>query len=86
MFSRRTILMYYFKLIFMYAPLNIIMTLFAMYVWPHIGTGPIWNNYVNLMKPCNQYWWTTFLYINNLYPNNFDDKCMAWSWFLPVYI
>ena len=33
-------------------------------------------------KPCEDYWWTTLLYINNFHPNEFDKECMKWTWYL----
>lgn len=32
------------------------------------------------------YWWTNLIWINNLYPVNFDDKCLPWTWFIPCYV
>ena len=37
------------------------------------------------MAPCDTYWWTVLLQVNNIYPtNSFDDKCMPWAWFIPA--
>lgn len=67
-------------------PYNIFNLFFAMYVMPYMGKGPLWNNYEKLVETCNTYWWTNILYINNLYPLNYDDKCLNWTWFLSAYI
>lgn len=67
-------------------PLNIVLMLFAMYLMPKIGYGPIWKTYEEVMAPCSDYWWTNVLFVNNFYPSSFDDKCLPWNWFLPVYI
>lgn len=69
-----------------YAPFNIFTLLFAIYIVPYQGLGPLWINYVNYIKPCNTLWWTNLIYINNFYPANYDEKCMPWSWFLPTYV
>ena len=58
--------------------------MFAMFFMPMIGAGPIWPTYATVMAPCNTYWWTVLLQINNLYPKNYDEKCMPWAWFLPA--
>lgn len=86
MFSPKTIAMYYVKKIFRYAPLNIFMVLFFTFIGPSLGTGPLWHGYYKTIEPCQTYWWTTMIYINNFYPQNFDDKCMPWLWYLAVYV
>jgi len=51
---------------------------------PYLGKGPFWNNiftYTSITQ-CYKYWWTNLLYINNFYPTNYDDTCMAWTWYL----
>lgn len=53
---------------------------------PYIGGGPIWKYYNDMMTTCNSYWWTNAIFINNFYPVNYDDKCMGWNWYLPVYL
>jgi hypothetical protein len=34
---------------------------------PHLNKGPLWYTH-QLGNPCNKYWWTNLLYINNFYP------------------
>ena len=67
-------------------PLNIVALLFVTKALPYIGNGPIWNYYGLLVAPCNSNWWTNILWINNLYPAEFDDKCLPWTWFVPCYV
>lgn len=31
-------------------------------------------------------WWTNVLWVNNLYPANIDDKCLPWTFFMPIYM
>lgn len=72
-----------------YLPLIAITEIFALYIVPLLGAGPVWNNYEELvMKPCKEYWWTNLLYVNNIVPSNgsFDDKCMPWAWFIPCMV
>jgi len=32
---------------------------------------------------CEQYWWTTVLFLNDLYPDR-PRMCVGWSWYLPA--
>ena len=54
-----------------------------MYVYPYIGSGANWtsvNDYMYLN--CSRYWWSNFLYINNIVPWSQNDECIAWVWYL----
>jgi hypothetical protein len=66
-------------------PFNAFIVAFGIFVMPTIGYGPIWNDYNKVVNPCYTYWWTNLAFINNFYPTNFDEKCMGWTWFIPVY-
>ena len=63
---------------------------FLLFFWwtltVHLGNGPTWNKVAgvdsNLQNNCEKYWWTNFLYINNLYPWGLKDECMGWTWYL----
>jgi len=57
-----------------------------LFVLPLLASGPIWSNYKTLVGPCSSMWWTNVLWLNNLYPRAFDDKCLPWTWFIPCYI
>lgn len=62
---------------------------FANFVVPIIGGGPVWETYQNkVMLPCRSLWWTNVLFINNIVPVNgtFDDKCMPFAWFIPALV
>ena len=52
----------------------------------HLATGPLWRKTIgessHFYQSCKTYWWTNFLYINNLYPQRHLDICMPWSWYL----
>lgn len=63
------------------------MTILALlFLIPQLGGGPIWNKFETATAGCKQNWWTNLLWINNLYPVNFDDKCLPWTWFVPCYV
>ena len=77
---------FYLRKIFRYMPLNALALLFVLFVLPFLASGPIWSNYKTLVGPCSSMWWTNVLWLNNLYPRAFDDKCLPWTWFIPCYI
>jgi len=39
-------------------------------LYPFIGYGPIYSYlaYEFYTQPCQKYWWTSFIFINNYYP------------------
>lgn len=63
------------------------MALLALvYLGPYLGVGPIWADFHTLMKPCQDKWWTNLVWISNLYPAEYDDRCLPWTWFIPCYV
>jgi peptidoglycan/LPS O-acetylase OafA/YrhL len=86
MFTFKNLAKYYFRKIFRFMPLNILSLLLLVKMMPYLGNGPVWNNFSQLVEPCNDKWWTNILWINNLYPQNYDDRCLPWTWFVPCYI
>jgi hypothetical protein len=67
-------------------PLNIVALLAVTDFLPYFGSGPIWNFFKKLIAGCDGNWWTNVLWINNLYPSKYDDKCLPWTWFIPCYV
>lgn len=86
MFKIKNILMYYGKKILRYLPIHFFIILFALFIVPTTGTGPVWENYMKAIKPCDDHWPSYLFFANNLVPRKFEDKCMPWLWFLPAYI
>lgn len=86
MFSGSNLGKYYFRKVFRYMPLNIVAMLAVMYVLPIIGSGPIWDKFEVAINGCNTNWWTNVLWISNVYPRAYDDKCLPWTWFVPCYV
>ena len=86
MFSFYKLVNYTVKKFLRYMPLNMVCLLATMFFLPLIGSGPIWNNFETIMAPCQTYWWTNMVWVSNFYPQNYDDKCMPWTWFLPCYV
>lgn len=77
---------FYLRKVIRLIPFNCFCISFSVFVMPYLGSGPIWNYYETILAPCKTYWWTNALFINNFYPVNYDDKCMGWSWYIPVYL
>lgn len=53
-------------------------------ILPLIGWGPFWNGLLVYQQYCEQYWWTNFLFINDLVPfdDNFARQCRGETWYL----
>jgi peptidoglycan/LPS O-acetylase OafA/YrhL len=43
----------------------------------------VWDGYVD---KCNRLWWTNFLFVNNLIPEDGSetDGCFYWAWYLAL--
>jgi len=67
-------------------PLYVITLGFYTQIAPHLGEGPFWYQWLGLLKPCHDYWWSNLLFINNFVP--FDtattETCFYHSWYLAV--
>lgn len=46
-----------------------------------LGEGPLWYG-SQVRTPCDSYWWTNLLYINNFHPFSLTKECLPWSWYL----
>ena len=49
-------------------PSYMFVILFYSNLFAFLGDGPLWFGN-QLRTPCDQYWWTNLLYINNFHPN-----------------
>ncbi|CDW87686.1 UNKNOWN [Stylonychia lemnae] len=85
-FSAKNIWNYYLRKVIKVIPFNTFCIAFFIFVMPYLGSGPIWGDYEKIVDPCKTYWWTNALFINNFYPVAYDDKCLGWNWYLPVYL
>jgi len=86
MYTPKKLALYYLRKILRFVPLNFICMLAVMRIMPYVGYGPIWKNFAQLTAPCENLWWTNLVWINNVYPREFDDKCLPWTWFMPCYV
>ena len=70
----------YYRLIF---PLMFVEGL-AVCIFRYFGDGPFYQNSWESMfnKNWDKYWWSNFLFINNLVPWKMDDECIGWVWYL----
>jgi peptidoglycan/LPS O-acetylase OafA/YrhL len=53
---------------------------------PHLGSGPFWHQWLALLKPCHDYGWTNFLFVNNFWPPDTPTTatCFYHSWYIAV--
>ena len=85
-FNVKRMLQYWALKFWRYMPLNILAMMIFIFGLPAMGGGPMWPNFRTVTEPCNSMWWTNVLWINNLYPANIDDKCLPWTFFMPIYM
>lgn len=67
-------------------PVYMIVLMFYDTLWKYTLSGPysMVTNQGEDNGPCEKYWWTNLLYINNFVPGDkgLAGECMAWSWYL----
>lgn len=84
--SGANLVTYILRKLLRYVPLNMICVLTLVWMLPYLGSGPIWNDFHTLVEPCKTKWWTNLVWINNFYPAEYDDRCLPFTWFVPVYV
>ena len=80
------VLKYYLIKILRYWLLNAVVLLMFLYILPFIGYGPVWHFFGNMISGCDKYWWTNLLWINNIYPRSYEEKCLPWTWYMATYV
>lgn len=67
-------------------PLYAVCLGFYTQIAPHLGSGPFWQQWIGLLKPCHDSAWTNFLFVNNFLPLNTPttNTCFYHSWYLAV--
>ncbi|CAO1362003.1 unnamed protein product [Diamesa serratosioi] len=64
-------------------PVFAILVLFVVSLYRHIGSGPYKTvNYNNYAVPCEKYWWSALLHIQNYV--NPQQICLLNSWYLSI--
>ncbi|XP_064650005.1 nose resistant to fluoxetine protein 6-like [Lineus longissimus] len=72
--------LFYFHRVWRLTPALGFVVMFYTVILPHLPLVPKGPGIVQ--DKCADYWWTTLLFINNLYPLGFSDICLQWTWFL----
>jgi peptidoglycan/LPS O-acetylase OafA/YrhL len=67
-------------------PLYLTCLCFWILVTPHLGSGPFWYQWDDMLEPCRQFWWTNILFLNNFLPWGMptSNTCFYHSWYLAV--
>ena len=67
-------------------PLYVACLGFWILVAPHLGSGPFWYQWEDILEPCKQFWWTNLLFLNNFLPWGMPTSktCFYHSWYLAV--
>ncbi|KAJ8953091.1 hypothetical protein NQ318_013433 [Aromia moschata] len=77
----RTVPYMYIHRLLRLTPSLVVFFFFIITVFRLMGTGPMWNEYTNIViDSCKEYWWSYMLYIQNYY--NWDDMCMVPTWYI----
>ncbi|XP_066252625.1 nose resistant to fluoxetine protein 6-like [Euwallacea similis] len=73
--------MFYFYRFLRITPPLAVVVLWHCTVIQHFGSGPLWNDMLDIVqKPCQEYWWAAVLHIQNYvhpYP-----LCLTQTWYL----
>ncbi|CAH3118340.1 unnamed protein product [Pocillopora meandrina] len=72
---------YYFHRFWRLTPAYMFVLLFYDKLNGFLGDGPLWYQ-AQAKNPCDKYWWTNLLYINNFYPTSMNASCFGWAWYL----
>ena len=75
--------MYYVHRYLRLTPVYAFVVFFYWFLLKQLGNGPTYGGLSSYFQErCDKYWWTNFLYINNIYPWKIGDECLGWSWYL----
>eukprot|EP00343_Euplotes_focardii_P011854 CAMPEP_0205833682 /NCGR_PEP_ID=MMETSP0206-20130828/50181_1 /ASSEMBLY_ACC=CAM_ASM_000279 /TAXON_ID=36767 /ORGANISM="Euplotes focardii, Strain TN1" /LENGTH=426 /DNA_ID=CAMNT_0053140291 /DNA_START=585 /DNA_END=1861 /DNA_ORIENTATION=- len=56
---------------------------FFMGLMGYLGNGPLYESGMQeFQKPCNTYWWSNLLFVNNFLPWDMNNSCIGWVWYL----
>jgi peptidoglycan/LPS O-acetylase OafA/YrhL len=73
----------YFHRFYRLVPAILFLTGFVIYIFPLLGTGPMfYTTALGQKKNCESYWWANVLFINNMIPWSLSDECTGQVWYL----
>ncbi|XP_070533929.1 nose resistant to fluoxetine protein 6-like [Ptychodera flava] len=77
-------LLFYFHRWWRLTPAFGLMLLIWSTLMLYLGSGPVHDQYIlGSQKVCQDYWWATIFYFNNLHPwPPTTSHCMGWVWYL----
>ncbi|XP_031358816.1 nose resistant to fluoxetine protein 6-like isoform X2 [Photinus pyralis] len=61
-------------------PAVLAVMLFTLTWFGYIGSGPLWYQTEDIIGPCQKYWWSCLLYIQNYQP----ATCIRQTWYLSL--
>lgn len=77
------VLRYYIHRFLRLTPGYAFVLFFVWQVAPLMGSGPLWNASIQPQATnCDKYWFSNLLYVNNFWPNDFNQQCVGWGWYL----
>ena len=69
-----------YHFVFRVTPVYAMVIVLAIFVVPHLGSGPLWLELARYTQHCNSHWWTNLLYINNfVHEDNVVGLTRVWS-------
>lgn len=81
----RTLGYFYLQRVLRITPVLVVVLLFYWKVSPFTGSGPLWFGYRDMVRrTCDQYWWSSLLFVSNFYPPTQREACMPWTWYLSL--
>lgn len=63
-------------------PVYVISMMLYWQVLPVVGDGPVFYELKERASACDTWFWTHFLFINNIVPWDYTVSCMGWTWYL----
>lgn len=66
-------------------PLYIAIFFWWEWIVPFFTTGPLWfSYYTTIVQDCTTYFYLHFLFLSNLFPSDYETRCMPWTYFISL--